>query len=247
MSDISISGLPTSGAPFRIGVVLSKTFNLLTQQFGKFALLTLVPLVPLLALTLFALGRPPSPAAFGALGVITGLLTFFLGIVAQATTLYGAFQAMRGQSFTIGQSLQIGLGRAVPVVGVALLVGFAVGFATLLLIVPGLMVLCMYYVAIPVCVIERPGVMASASRSADLTRGYRWPIFGLILLVAIIAAVVGAVLTRLGGGGIMGLLLHFVWQIVSTAFGAVLVAVVYHDLRVAKEGIDIESLANVFD
>ena len=32
-----------------------------------------------------------------------------------------------------------------------------------------------------------------------------------------------------------------------TAFGAVLVTVVYHDLRVAKEGIDIESLANVFD
>jgi hypothetical protein len=246
MSDVSIGGLPTSGAPFRIGVVLSKTFNLLTQQFGKFALLTLVPLIPLLALALFGFGRPPTPATFGALGVITGLLTFFLGIVAQATTLYGAFQAMRGQSFTIGQSLQIGLGRAVPVVGVALLVSFAVGLATLLLIVPGLMVLCMYYVAVPVCVIEHPGVMASTRRSADLTRGYRWSIFGLILLVTVVAAVVGAVLTRLGGG-IVGLLLHFAWQIVSTAFGAVLVAVIYHDLRVAKEGIDIESLANVFD
>ena len=246
MSDISVGDLPTSGAPFRIGVVLSKTFDLLTGNFGKFALLTLVPMIPLLVLVLLALGRPPSTAAFGFLGAITALLTFFLSIVAQATTLYGAFQAMRRQPFTIGQSLQIGLGRAVPVIGVALLVGLAAGLASLLLLIPGLIVACMYYVAIPVCVIERPGVTASASRSAALTKGYRWSIFGLILLVWVIAAVVGIVLTRLGGG-MVGALLHFAWQVVSTAFGAVLVAVVYHDLRVAKEGIDIESLANVFD
>jgi hypothetical protein len=246
MSDVSIGGLPTSGAPFRIGVVLSKTFDLLIGQFGKFALLTLVPMIPILALALVALGRPPAAAAFGVLGAITALLTFFLSIVAQATTLYGAFQAMRGQPFTIGRSLQIGLGRAVPVIGVALLVGLAAGLASLLLVVPGLIVWCMYYVAIPVCVIEHPGVMASTSRSAVLTKGYRWSIFGLLLLVSVVSVVVSVVLTRLGGG-IVGALLHFAWQIVSTTFFAVLVAVVYHDLRVAKEGIDIESLANVFD
>jgi hypothetical protein len=245
MSDISIGSLPTSGAPFRIGVVLSKTFDLLSRHFGKFTLLTLVPMIPLLALALVALGRPPS-APFSALGVIAGLLTVVLSIVAQAMTLYGAFQAMRRQSFTIGQSLQVGFGRAVPVIGVALLVGLATGLASLLLLVPGLILMCMFYVAVPVCVIERPGVIASASRSAALTKGYRWSIFGLLLLVWVIAAVVGFVLTRLGGG-IVGALLHFAWQIVSIAFGAVLVAVVYHDLRVAKEGIDIESLVNVFD
>ena len=246
MSDVSIGGLPTSGAPFRVGVVLSKTFNLLFGQFGKFVLLTLVPMIPLLALAFIALGRPTVTPGIGALGAITAILTGFLSIVAQATTLYGAFQAMRGQPFTIGRSLQIGLGRAVPVIGVAVLVGFAVVLAGLLLLVPGLIVWCMYYVAVPVCVIERPGVMASTSRSAALTKGYRWSIFGLLLLVSVVALVVSLVLTRLGGG-IVGVLLHFAWQIVSTAFGAVLVTVVYHDLRVAKEGIDIESLANVFD
>src|SRR5581483_5107876 len=87
MSDISIGDAPASGAPFRIGVVLSKTFDLLTGHFGKFVLLTLVPMIPLLVLVLLALGRPPATAAFGVLGAITGLLTFFLSIVAQATTL----------------------------------------------------------------------------------------------------------------------------------------------------------------
>lgn len=246
MGDISMDSLPATSAPFRVGVALSKTFDLFTRQFGKFVLLSLIPMVPLLVLALIVLGRPAAPATLGFLAIITALLTFVLSIVAQATTLYGAFQAMRGQPFTIGQSFQVGLGRAVPVIGCALLVGLAVTLASILLVVPGLIVLCMYYVAIPVCVIEQPGVVASTSRSAALTKGYRWSIFGLFLLVTIVSALVGGVLTRLGGGA-LGALLSFGWQIIATAFGAVLATVVYHDLRVAKEGIDIESLANVFD
>jgi hypothetical protein len=46
---------------------------------------------------------------------------------------------------------------------------------------------------------------------------------------------------------LFGKLLEFCWQVVATSFGAVLAAVVYHDLRVAKEGIAIDNLANVFD
>ena len=44
-----------------------------------------------------------------------------MGIVAQATTLYGAFQQMGGRPFSIGQSLGVGFRRALPVFGVALL------------------------------------------------------------------------------------------------------------------------------
>ncbi len=246
MGDISMDRMPETSAPFRIGVALSKTFDLFTRQLGKFLLLTLIPMIPLLILAFIALGARTGPATLGILAVLTAFLTLFLSIVAQATTLYGAFQAMRGRPFTIGQSFQVGLGRAVPVIGCALLVGLAVTLASIFLIVPGLIVLCMYYVAIPVCVIEQLGVTASMGRSAALTKGNRWSIFGLFLLVTVVSALVGALLSRIGGGA-LGALLNFGWQIVATAFGAVLVVVVYHDLRVAKEGIDIESLANVFD
>jgi hypothetical protein len=54
-------------------------------------------------------------------------------------------------------------------------------------------------------------------------------------------------LGRSGVSLILGQVLNFGRQVVTTAFGAVLVAVVYHDLRAAKEGIDIDNLANVFD
>lgn len=117
----------------------------------------------------------------------------------------------------------------------------------LLFVVPGVIIGCMLYVAIPACVIEKLGVTASMSRSVALTKGYRWQIFGLFLLVVVISALGAFVFTLIGGAGLVGQLLAFGWQVVSTAFGAVLSAVIYHDLRMAKEGIDLDTLASVFD
>jgi hypothetical protein len=248
MSDISAGGFGAAPAQFRVGTVMNKTFAILGRQFGKFALLALLPMAPLLLLTLVLAGSSGTPGAGSAFATaLTGILTFALQTVAQATSLYGAFQDMRRQPFTIGQSLQIGLARTVPVIGVAILVGLATGLGILLFVVPGVIVSCMLYVSIPACVIEKSGVAASLSRSVALTKGYRWQIFGLLLLMIVVALVGATVLAKIGGEGLVGQILGFVWQVVSAAVGAVLAAVVYHDLRAAKEGIDLDTLANVFD
>lgn len=248
MSSTSTGGFAAAPGQFRVGSVMNKTFAILGRQFGKFALLALVPMIPIFLVTVGALmSSAPSPSgiAFGA--VLTGLLTFVLQTVAQATSLYGAFQEMRQQPFTIGDSLRVGFARVIPVIGVGIIVGLATGLGFLLLIVPGVIIGCMLYVAIPACVIEKLGVTASMSRSVALTKGYRWQIFGLFLLVIVIALVGALILARIGGGGLIGEILGFAWQVVSTAFGAVLSAVIYHDLRMAKEGIDLDTLASVFD
>jgi hypothetical protein len=250
MSDISVDGMPATGAPFRVGVVLSKTFSVFSSKLGNFLLLTFVPLIPVLVFNLMLqseLPGRPQPSNLVWLGALSGLLTFVMGIVAQATTLYGAFQQMGGQSFTIGKSLNVGLRRALPVFGVALMAGVGTFLAAVLFIVPGIIVACMLYVAVPACVIERLGAVASLNRSAALTKGYRWQIFGLLALVTIIGAIAQFILGRFGIGMLWGKLLHFGWLVIATSFGSVLAAVVYHDLRAAKEGIDIDHLANVFD
>ena len=131
--------------------------------------------------------------------------------------------------------------------GVALLTALGTVLAALLFVVPGIIVACMLYVAVPVCVIEKAGVFESLNRSGELTRGYRWQIFALWALVTVIAGIAQIVLSWFVGVTLWGKLLTFGWQVFAAAFGAVLVAVIYHDLRVTKEGIDIDSLANVFD
>lgn len=124
-----------------------------------------------------------------------------------------------------------------------------VGLASILLIVPGLILFTMWFVATPVCVVERLGPNASMRRSTQLTKGHRWKVFGLILLLVIISAVVSP-LIEFGLAAIsttLSLVGTLIWNGIWGAFYAIAVVVTYHDLRVAKEGINIEQIASVFD
>jgi hypothetical protein len=46
---------------------------------------------------------------------------------------------------------------------------------------------------------------------------------------------------------VVGQAVSLIWTAIWTAFYAILVAVAYHDLRVAKEGADTEQIAAVFE
>ena len=162
----------------------------------------------------------------------------------------GRFRTCAAGRSTWLNSLQVGFRRFFPIIGLAFVMYFLVGLATILLIIPGLILLTMWFVATPVCVVENLGPIKSMRRSSQLSKGHRWKIFGLILLVAVLGSVIigginislealaGPILSLIGG-----LLLNGVWG----AFNAIAVVVTYHDLRVAKEGTNIEQIAAVFD
>jgi hypothetical protein len=135
------------------------------------------------------------------------------------------------------------------VLGVAVGVALLSGLATLLFIVPGMIVYTMWFVAMPACIVERLGPSNSARRSAQLTRGCRWTIFTLWFPVLVLAAIVEGMLDDLvrGAGWPFALVVQIVWAGLWGAFYAVLAVVTYHDLRVAKEGVDTEQIAAVFD
>jgi hypothetical protein len=87
-------------------------------------------------------------------------------------------------------------------------------------------------------------------RSGQLTRGHRWKVFGMVLLLFVVAALIGGVITallRLTGSFVLVTLGTLAWTGVWGAFYATIVVVTYHDLRVAKEGIDVHQIASVFD
>ncbi len=49
------------------------------------------------------------------------------------------------------------------------------------------------------------------------------------------------------GGPVISVLVTLLWGAVYGAFSAVFAVVTYHDLRVAKEGVDTDQIASVFD
>ena len=75
-----------------------------------------------------------------------------------------------------------------PLVGLAIVAGIGIAIGFVLIIIPGLILLTIWAVAAPVMVIEHPGVFAALGRSRDLVRGFGWPVFGTIVLAALVEA-----------------------------------------------------------
>src|SRR6266508_604212 len=247
MTDTSVSTRFTE-SDFRVGRVLNRTTSVLSRNFLIFFIVTTVASLPLVLMR--GLQSESEPGQ----NVVLVLISFFLAIVlytlSQAVVLYGAFQDMRGRPVSLSESLQVGLQRFFPIIVLAIIVSILVGLASILLIVPGLILFTMWFVATPVCVVERLGPNASMRRSSQLTKGHRWKIFGLILLLIIISAMVSPVIEfglAAVGGSTLAIIASLIWSGVWVAFYAISVVVTYHDLRVAKEGINSEQIAAVFD
>ncbi len=244
------------GAEFRVGDALNRTFSVFISGFRKFVVLAAIPLAPVLLIDIIA--TQTSTNVEQGLNGFGSILQFVLGSLATGTCLFGAYQIMRNRPFSISESFKVASGRMASLLGATLLVGLLTGLAFLLLIVPGVMLMVAWTVVLPAVVVERLGARAAMRRSRALTSGHRWAIFGLIILAGIITAItvgiatgIVAFLTALTAGlgpvmAIITVICVFAGTVVAQAFSAVLSAVIYHDLRVAKEGVDVERLADVF-
>jgi len=253
MTDASLTARFTE-SEFRVGRVLNRTSSVLSRNFLIFFVVTAVAHLPAL---LFFKSTTMDANASGteiavAFSMMIGglLLMIVLSTLSQAIVLYGAFQNMRGREVSLSESLQVGLRRFFPIIGLAFLVTLLGMLAAIALIFPAFILFTMWFVATPVCVVEQLGPWSSMRRSRELTKGHRWKIFGLFVLMIIISAVAGgtiqAAFTAMGGTP-LALVGDVLWNGVWGAFYAIAVVVTYHDLRAAKEGIDIDQIAAVFD
>ena len=256
---------------FRIGRIIARSFKILVRNFVPFAALAgllvgiefgaekliadatdfLIPDTAQRAddgtVPLGELGGTGAVLAIilGILLLVISLLFYFL---AQAVVIFGTFQDLRGRRASVLDCIKGGLKPVVPIVliGVLSTIIISLGF---IIIIPGLIFAVGFYVAIPVGVVERPGVRASLARSRELVRGHGWRVFGLLIIATFITQFELAA----GADGLFGLG-NEVWQILGTvrdvlgtAFAAIMSAVAYHDLRIIKDGANVDEIAAVFD
>jgi hypothetical protein len=173
--------------------------------------------------------------AGGTIGILLGSLVSIIAAFVLQATLVKAVQDIRDghADLSIGQTVS----EAMPFIGsvavASILAGIAITIGLILLIVPGLFLITIWAVIVPVIIIERSGALASFGRSRQLVRGRGWHVFGTLVLVYIIMLVVNIVL-----GVIFGALPH-VWgdglsSVISgtliSPFLALVVTLVYYRL-----------------
>lgn len=246
MTDLSL-GAPGDAAAFRIGDVFGQSLQLFKRRFA--------PLVAVTALVYAPLFLPP--LLIGEMDVGAGAAAIAAAIAANLVLPQLASNAvclavvgdLRGEGFAAPQALGAALRRLAPVLAVNGLLLLVAAAAGLLLVAPGVMVLCAYMLAGPACLLEGRGVLDSFKRSAALTRGRRWLVFGVLLLSLLpglaLPLGLGAVLEALNFGAAAQTVASDIWSVLFGAFWAVLFTVLYLRLRAAREGA--ADITRVFD
>ncbi len=236
---------------FRIGSILRRSLGVLGNNLVPFGVLSIVFLAPpfVLPFLLVRLFGDPDAVAVVVAGTLSVLLVWILMyFLLSAVLMYGTICELRGNRASIGQSIRWVLGLLFPIIGVTIVATLGVFAGTMLLLVPGFMLLTMWWVAVPAAVVERTGVVVSLRRSAGLTSGHRWRVFGILIIVAVGQSVLESLANLLLGDiEILGSLISFAISVAATAFYAVVAAVCYHDLRVLKDGVDVDEIARVFE
>jgi len=254
---------------FDMGRVVTRTFRVIGHNVSSFALLSLIVAIPLVLIN-WRLASMPASAFSGPFAMYTDryfvplqLLYFFSLFLLQASAIHATVIYLNGRGINLSESLRVAAAVFLQllVITVLVLLGVMVGFA--LLFVPGMMLLIMWSVVVPACVVDRTGIIGSFGRSRQLTKGHRWAIFGLVIAFYLIFIVVGLVFAALAGIPLFSRKpedLQIVLQpsftravssilvsMATSTLGSTLVASIYYELRVLKDGIGPQALASVFD
>lgn len=244
---------------FSPGSVIQRSLSILVGELPLFLSLTAMVYVPFIALVMLGvvLGDDLMYASLTMSGYLISLICQPL---ATAALIHGVFRRLRGERASLSDSLQTMVSRLFPVIGFSLLSSLLIGIGWMLCLIPGIIMSCVLYVGLPSVVVENRGPIEAIRRSDGLTEGFRWGIFGLLIVIGLsqLALQWGAsmALIALDFGTLLGdinisiwanQLVMYILQIFTTALSGVFTAVAYHDLRVSRDGIDSGDLVSVFD
>ena len=188
---------------FTVSSVLNRAITVFRQNLMVFLVLGVISVVPVALIEAF---MPENVAISSALGIVN----WIIGLAIQGAVTYAVFQVMRSAKASLGEALSKGmarlgaliltgllvlLGTAAPLIVAGIIGGavgstVALGLLVLIACVPCVILTIMWAVAIPVCVVEKLGSVASMKRSAELTKGYRGTILGLFIVIFLIAVIV---------------------------------------------------------
>lgn len=223
--------------------------------FGNFLAFSPI-IVPVLAVTIVLalsldIGRVLFQDPFNSLSIVWMGYEILIVAVLSAALMYGTYQSMLGRPVNAGDCVR-NVARFMSVaftIGVAKMVLTLLGFVALF--VPAIIIGCGLFVAVPAAVLGRGNAL---SKSWSLTQGYKGKIFGLTLVVSIFLQISSFGLNLTLGAAKDYAALAVIFAFIDVAHAVVMAicsVIVYHDLRVIKEGSNMDEIAEelvaVFD
>jgi hypothetical protein len=179
-----------------VGGVLGEAWNLYKRFLGRFFLTALVLFAVLDLLSALAdqaaSDNWTSNLAWGLVAGVVSIVGYFWVQAALVETVHDVRDGRADRTIAeTYRAVQPQLG-AVVLGGILAAIGIIIGF--ILLIVPGLFLLTIWSMLIPVIVLERRSTGEAFTRSREVVRGHGWPVLGLVVVTFLIVAVASAVI-----------------------------------------------------
>lgn len=254
----------TGERSFSIGAIISSTFGTLgSNPAATFGIAFLFGALPQLFYSYFigatlAIADRQSAIAAVTVSIASFAVFLLLSMLVQGALVRATVAHADGERASLAECIGTGLSVAVPLIGLSILMTFGLMIGFTLLFIPGVILYLMWSVAVPALVVEEQGVFAAFGRSRALTKGARWKIFGLQLLLVVLiflfSLVFGAIMLTIGFTTNQGMastnpLMLVVSAISNTlliAFWSTAQANLYLSLRIWKDGPQAGKLAEIF-
>jgi hypothetical protein len=257
--------------PLSVGEVLDASFKIVRQSFGTLAGCVLVVALPLNILNTLITASASDDAFDFESNTTTGtgfangteiagtLLTTTLSLVLMSLASAACFRAVSaaylGERATVGDSLRFAMSRLVPVVVLSFLYVLGLIPAFIALVIPGIWLAVAWSVSFPALLSERIGPVEALGRSFRLVKGRWWPVFGALVVMYVLVAVIGGILGVLGAATLIAAVdsevvaavfvtvVNTLSSLITLPLTAAVLTVIYFDLRVRNEGFDLQLLA----
>jgi hypothetical protein len=248
-----------------VGDILDRGLKLLLARFPLIIAITLIVQLPFFIFQLLIPALEGMGAGVALLTLVAALISaLILGPISQAVVLYVVMREYVDRPAQFSEAFNLALKRFGPLLGSVILSGLLVGVGTLFCIIPGIYLGVIYAFVAQVVVLENRSGMSALNRSKSLVSGYWWRVFGVIFLVEIVMILVVGVVTAAlalvlpfqeivrGAGGFpiahttnyFNYTIHKVVEVLLNvlmgSYLAVCITLLYLDLRIRKEGFDLE-------
>ena len=180
----------------KIGGVLGEAWELYKRFLVQFFVTAFVVFAVLDLLSALAAAAAGDGVAAG---VFWGVIAFTIGVVGyfwvQAALVELVHDVRDGRADrSVGETYRTVQPRLPAVIAAGVLAAIAIGIGFLLLIVPGLFLLTIWSMLVPVIVIEGRAAGEAFTRSREVVRGNGWSVLGLIIVTFLLVAIASAVI-----------------------------------------------------
>jgi hypothetical protein len=257
--------MATTLRPLSTGELLDRTFSLYRSHFALFFGIFALPHLCVLAVQCLAFAFQTSGTqlrnalATAVFGIVAALLSVVVAAASQAATVVAVSNVHLDRPAGVMDSFSKVKNQITGVIGLSLKIGILVGLACLALIVPGILLMIRWSLAVPAKILENKNSGEAMSRSSELSQGNRGRIFVIWFLFMVLSIGVTMLLqwpigmaAGVSGRAAVGwqlasLVATFISTCLVGPLATIAFSLVYYDERVRKEAFDLQLMMTTLD